>query len=1222
MADTAIADKPDPSGAQSIISPLLVSHHSGDKVAGDKVAGDKVAGDKIVFVAEQAYDVRTLANPYLGLRSFTYDDRDLFAGRDRLLDDLAEQLVHDPPRCLLIQGASGSGKSSLIHAGLVPRLQYLFEQRGLLLKTMTMRPSKQPLAQLHVALAALGLPETTDSIAIAEPMRNLLVIDQFEEVFTQSDKDQADAFVHACSLLPPPNQSGVFIVVALRVDYLPQLFQTYSQFYELLQKQAVNLYPMSADDLRMAILRPLQARHGNQQRGFEPALLERLVADAAGESTALPLLQFTLQDLWDRGSLVSTAYRNLGAAISARASDVYTFWHYQSSRQRSRTPAEGQQLMRLLLQFVHAAQSKDDTHDARVRRSISELVGNDPERQHMIDDLVEARLLSTSAEIRVEGGQQIEVEVVDLIHESLIRTWPELREAIAKNREALQQQALFEIALGQWKSHQKADGYLLDGSRLEEAEAIRTSNDLFWSAEAVELIERSIAQRQKREADRVLLQVQQRSARRLRRSLVMVLALLIVAVAASALAVANLQTANAEKARASRLAQAGEALTELERRPERALALTLGALPAEHATLSETLAYEPLVARALYATADQAHIRQIFTAPDHAVRGAAWSADGKTLVAVVSGLNTDSNLLRWDAGTGAQVGQQLVDATPVSLVQFSPNRRWVFVQDGVGAFHCFDTETFASLPVPDGNMSAATIAWSGDSTHLVLASQSQPLRLWDIEHNTLHMLPISAPDLMQVALSPDRSQVLVGNADGTLTKYSVTTAAPQTSTNRQNTAITALTWVSPTLILAGTEDGEIAIYDGTTLEEQARLVSQGGGIRTIVLDPQGRLALSGGDDGIVRVWDIAARRLVSVLYGHSSAITTVAWSNDGQQILSASADTSVRLWDTTQGLLVRTMVANPDTDVYAVAWSPDGKTVASGDSAGNVQLWDVATGQIKQTLSMNSTIRSLDWNHRTDKIAVGEQQGVVTVLDGTSGAVLWKYQQPDGVWSVAWSNRGDKLASASNDGTVAVLNQADGRVLRQFRADQLLRAVVWSPDDRTLATGSRFASTQLWSATDLSSSPVQTLTQSGVRSMSWAGNNRQLVTSGEDNLAVIWDITTSKSRFTLAGHTDMIRTVSWSPDGVRLATSGADGTLRIWEGDSGSEIYIIRSVGAIWSSAWSPDGHMIVTGSQHGMIQIWQMDATSMQQAIRDRLCANESVRQSQSACLQPANNK
>lgn len=467
-----------------------------------------VGRDLIVQQAETAYDVRGLANPFLGLRSFTYEERGRYAGRAQTVEE-AVRLITTPgaQRTLLfVTGVSGSGKSSFVQAGLLPALEQYYAQRNRTVGWAVMRPSRHPLAGLADALLRLGLPAEGffapaaphvigAPVTRAQPEQiSLLVLDQAEELFTLSVPDQRDMLLKMLESLPAFADLRMHLIAALRVDYLPDLFVRRTLYDR--SKEGIELRVMTVDELKAAIQQPVQQAYPRGEKRFEEALLETLARDAAGDATFLPLLQVTLEDLWRRGTLKLSAYDNLADAIGRWAEEVFHYATRESGQRVARLEAEQALVLRIFLDLVEVPLREEDHRDVRQRRTITVLTRGDVTRERLIEELVGQRLLSQSLEPSAAPNQ--EIEVVTIIHEALIANWQRLHSAVDSEREKLRLRGRFEYALREWENNERRDLYLLEGVRLNEAESLAQLHDIALEGQdAQELFKRSIERRER-----------------------------------------------------------------------------------------------------------------------------------------------------------------------------------------------------------------------------------------------------------------------------------------------------------------------------------------------------------------------------------------------------------------------------------------------------------------------------------------------------------------------------------------------------------------------------------------------------------------------------------------------------------------------------------------------------------------------------------------------------
>src|SRR5260370_20269468 len=278
---------------------------------GNRTVGEVAGRDQIKITEEQSDDISGLADPYLGLASYTYETREFYAGREEQIQQAVEQLIAPGAQqvLLFITGASGCGKSSFVQAGLLPALERAYEQRARRVRWAVTRPGQHPLAALKDAFEKFGEPRPSRQI-------NVLVLDQFEELITQSDPTERAAVFSLLSNLPSFDRDPTHVIVGLRSDYLQTVFQVPALF-DVLKRQGIELRAMGPDELARAISRPLEqvnAQLGVAKR-IQPDLLKRLIEDVGDDPSLLPLLQVTMTTLCAEPphQLKSDRYRTLTA---------------------------------------------------------------------------------------------------------------------------------------------------------------------------------------------------------------------------------------------------------------------------------------------------------------------------------------------------------------------------------------------------------------------------------------------------------------------------------------------------------------------------------------------------------------------------------------------------------------------------------------------------------------------------------------------------------------------------------------------------------------------------------------------------------------------------------------------------------------------------------------------------------------------------------------------
>ena len=478
-------------------------------------------------------------NPYKGLRAFREADAAEFCGRSGLVDALVERVDSDP--FVLVVGPSGSGKSSLVHAGAVPA----WRQRDALVVSMV--PSVDPFVELEAALRRVATAEVGDigsrllepdglaaiaaDIATADsPL--VVVIDQFEELWTLVTSDAVRDRFAATIAATLASSHDIRIVATLRADLYDRPLQ-HPVFGPIGRDSTFAVTPMTSNELHDAIALPAE-RAGVR---FEPGLVSTMVGDVVARPGALPLLQFALTELFEQrvnGVVTADAYDTLGGiggAIARRAEQLY-----------DETPTRNRDEVRRL--FTQLVTPGDDNDDLRRRATRDELADIDPD---VIDSYLAHRLLVT------DTHPVTREPVIEVAHEALLREWPRLVEWIDQDRDTIRLRRALHTAAHDWDVHGRDDAIVYRGSRLAAAQdATRlssltpTEHDFLQASH--ELDERERTETAQRAAQ------QTRQNKRLRRLLTAAAILLVIALTAGVLAVNQRNRAD-NQASAARAAQ-------------------------------------------------------------------------------------------------------------------------------------------------------------------------------------------------------------------------------------------------------------------------------------------------------------------------------------------------------------------------------------------------------------------------------------------------------------------------------------------------------------------------------------------------------------------------------------------------------------------------------------------------------------------------------------------
>ncbi|MET7402226.1 hypothetical protein ABZS66_52975 [Dactylosporangium sp. NPDC005572] len=1102
--------------------------------------------------------------PYQGLAPFEPERAEWFFGRDDLVERLLRLAGRQP--VVGVVGASGSGKSSLLRAGLLGAGRW----RALLL-TPTERPL-DALAEQVAKLSGRDLPAVRDELA-ADPAaldvavraalaagppedRLLLVVDQFEELFTLcADDAERDRFVAALlDACRGPARRGT-LVIGLRADFLAHLTRAPDLAEALAEGEQLLVGPLTPAGLRDVVVRP--AAHAGLR--VEPALVTTILADAAGEPGALPLLSHALLETWlrrDPDGLTLAAYRASGGlhgAIAQTAERVHADF----------SPPEREAARRVFLRLTALGQG---TADTRRRIALSELDGLSDGTGAVLDRLAEARLVVLGGDGTAAGDGTRTAEVA---HEALIRAWPRLHRWLTGDRADLVVHRRLTEAAQTWAALGRDAGALYRGTQLATAGAWAADHPAELNRLEAAFLRAGAAQAAADE-DRT-----RRQNRRLRVLAAGVTVLLVAAVAAGGQAFRQRQDAREQQ----RTALAGE------------LALRSRALLATDPALAGLLAVEAHALRpgpdtlGSVLSAAAAPRRVALNVGGPSVYGVAFTPDRSLLAAALA----DGGVALWDPDRGTPVARFTGHAGRAAGVAFADDGRLLFslgIDGTEGAVLVRDTRTGRELaryaepgagsviavtadgarfavPVAAGialhdrrtgtrtllpSPLATSLSFSADGALLVAAGGAGPPVVWD----TAGATPVAhlPADGVTSALFDPAGPLVAGSADGH--GVHLWSVAPG--------AVTALPPLPGLFSWAASAPagGRLAVVDeggAVTVWDLARRVPVAafhdrGRSETVMatLSRDGTMLASAGFNGTIVVHDLRG----APFGGFTGAVQDVRVSPDGRTVATAHADRAVRLWDRA-GRPLATLDGHPD-EVEAIAFSPDGRRLAAVSRDNTVTVWDVAGGRPALPAFRTTTAgASTDVAYAPD----GRSVAVATL-----GPYVWDVSDPAGpsdatarfpariVTSLAYSPDGRHLVGASVGGYLNLWDAATGALVRRVNAGQgALQDVAVSPDGTLLALAGDGRTVTLWDAggaarvatLDAHTAPVQVL--------AFSPDGRLLASAGDDRTIVLWDVPTRRRLAVLTGHESRIRGLAFLPGGT-LLSAAEDGRVTAWPLDA------------------------------------------------------------------------
>ncbi len=1101
---------------------------------------------------------RAIHNPYKGLRPFYQADAADFFGRGPLVSRLVEQLGNSP--FLAVIGPSGSGKSSVIKAGVLPALRngaLPGSERWYLIE---MVPSKTPLEELAAALLKVatetqanlqtqlrqdtyGLLQVVEQILPDDETEIVLFIDQFEELFTLVESETARTnFIDSLVAATTVPYTRIHIVIALRADFYDRPLM-YPHFSELMRAHTEVIVPMSPEELELAIVKPAN-RAGLQ---LASGLAATIVADLSAQPGALPLLQYTLTELCERRQgnvLTLEAYQHSGGvlgSLGSRAEQLYMT-----------LDPESQELARQV--FLRLIALGEGTEDTRRRVHRVELIS-----AHEVLNLYgKYRLLTFDFEPATRAP------TVEIAHEALIKTWQRLRQWIDAGREDLRLHRRINAATGEWLGANQDSSFLATGIRLEQFEAWVGNTELILNEDELKYLQASIMQRENQrtlETER-----REREDELLRRSQARLWLLVVVLFGATLMGFVLTGWALDQRAKARESADEAATTAAIARRSAdegHSLALAAAARQAlldDNPDLAIVLALEATkitnppsqaqqaLAEAAYSTGTRS--RQLFPHVDAAITSIAFGPGGRTLLVGY----TDRTLRLWDMETSQQIREFADHDALVYGLAYSAGGRTAVAGTGNGSIVIWDLVTGVALQWLEGHDDAvAVVGYHLGGRQVVSASRRGEIILWDL--NTGSKLGIFEGHnnwVTQIASSPDGR-----------------------------------------LIVSGSLDNTVRIWDTSTFKEIYRLDEHQGDVTTVAFSPDGRFLLSGSADHTLIIWDAETGEMLRQLFGHEDIVNDATFSEDGNTVISGSNDQAVILWDADTGEEIRRLIGH-SAPVWQVSFlSSDELGAISVSADGSIRLWDVEAGaQLKRLVGHSSEITDV-------ALSPDNSQALSSSLDRT--LILWDLQtgeellqltgHTDWVLSVAFSPNGRYAVSGSLDHLLIVWDLRTGQQLQQLAGhSREVNSVAFSPDGNQIVSGSTDNTVRTW---DVASGEeiMQLVGHSAqITSVTFSPDGTQIASGSNDHTIRVWDAATGALLKTLEGHTSPILSVTFSPDGTELLSGAMDNTVRLWDLTTGSEIRrFIGHTSAVSSVAFSPTGQTILSASRDRSLRLWNV---------------------------------
>ncbi|MDH3706552.1 MAG: protein kinase [Acidimicrobiia bacterium] len=1119
--------------------------------------------------------------PYKGLAAYQPEDAALYFGREALIDELVSRLQLLPT--LVVAGPSGSGKSSLVRAGLIPAVE-----RGALSGShqwpvALMTPGVDPLGNLHRHLVRIGpelVPPLDALVADPRAIRSalppggaLLVIDQFEEVFTAPARDEHAMVALLAELTRPEHQ--VRLVLALRADFYDRC-AAHPWLARVINDNQVLVGPMQRSELRRAIEAP--ARRAGLR--FEDGLVEQILDDAGTDSGALPLVAHALMETWLRrrgNELTRAGYDAAGGVTGAIAQSAETAFARLD-------PAQAASSRQLFLRLVNPT---DDNVITRRHLPISDVDAGD---RAIVDDWAGARLLTVD-----DNG-------VEITHEAMLTTWPRLRQWIDESRDDLRTRQRITRATEGWRANERDPDLLYRGTPLDAALGWANDHRADLGADELEFLDASRDQRDAEQAAADAAAARQQTRRR--RAVTALAVLATVAVLASVAAVIALAQSRRDEQRAVeaeeeanlRLAEsvarqgndddpllavmlAAEATARAPSAPVGALGALVsarvraaepGPLPISDVPVTEALRVDISDDGSAFAvgtrsgdielgSTTQPGDRQVLSGHSAGIEAVAFSPLGTQLAST----GIDGTVRVWDITASPPAARTITDMGAFAWdLAYDPSGELIAVVSEAGEVRVLDAQSGDTVQSFEAGMGVdlLSVTFSPDGDTLVAGSGSGAVYGWSVSDGSVRFAGRQAhtSDVWELVFDATGERLATVSSDGRLRVWSVAAlvgddAMPDPMTEpltigdqRLVQQAIGAVWFAADTIVVGTDDGSLWQIDTSGTNEPRPVLTALHDDRVIDLaaSADGTALVSVADDQVVWLLDNDVRPSSQIVADLRAPGFSLAASPDGTRLAAGTGDGTVVVFAPDGTELAR--LDGPQELVAALSFVDD-QTLVAGDQEGSIHLLDVDRGLMASVSGHDGPINGL---------AVDPSSGRVVTVGGDAMVRAWTADDLDEVGAVT---------APAEPTAVAIV--ADGEAVIGFAQGDLAR---WSVGDADVAAPTSVDRSRIWHITvdrergllalstdservvvtpiDSPDQPVAELSDlvggstasafladgEVVAALSRAGGVRYLdVASGQPIGSA------------LTVHEDEAWALVVLPDGARTFTTAADGTVRL-----------------------------------------------------------------------------
>jgi len=1154
--------------------------------ADDSRAFDQVIAlieDRVSHTAMEGSEEMTC--PFRGLEPFNEKDRQFFFGRESLTQRLSQHL--EEHHFLAVLGPSGSGKSSMVRAGLIP----LLREEGFPIVLFT--PTARPLQELAFALYRVFSSEKTGFLPeqliqrFAESEQALyqfaldlqiervwVAIDQFEEVFTLvNEPTEREAFLQ--NLLHAVDQPGspVSVILTMRSDFMGQC-AAWPDLNCFLNENLVQVEPMGQDAMRRAVEEP--ARLVGLR--FEEGLVERMLGEVSGAPGELPLVQHALLELYkyrEDGRLTAAAYTKIGGIEGALARRAEA--EYEALNEEEREVLREM----FVLGLVQPVEGADDARRCATRGELLALGGNPEIVDRLLQRWTAARLLT------VHRDEMRELDLVEVAHEALIRRWSRITQWMDEDRDMARLVNRLRQESRAWQESGRSPDLLPRGAHLYQIQALVEEKmphlgalEKAYIAAGCEVRDHEEREREKRRKWEL------KTAKELAFRSRVIATITLAGVVALGLGAWLLW----RQEEATQFLLADSYWRESHRAWEEgnlpmAAHLTAEALenfPAD-SKAPLLLHFHWMMANGSWPLFNLHHQGYVAGATfDHAERRIlSWSFDRTLQV--------------WDASTGRRVGQTMRHEDKVWGALFSQDDGRILSWGFDHTLRLWDADTGRPIGEPmvhGGNIWGAS--FNRDDTMALSWGFDGTLQLWDLQNCEAVGTPMAhRKTVIGAIFGAKETRILSWSKDGTLQLWDRQTGEAHGQPMRHMDWVWGATFnPAETHILSWSRDGSLRLWDAETGEPVGQVMNHDRWVKGAMYLADGNRILSWSEDQTLRLWDGETGLQVGEPWRHEGPVVGASLNLDGQRVLSWSDDKSLRLWDADTGLMAVPPMLHK-SKVLGAEFSPDGRYILSWSLDKTLRFWEVSTGrQIETPFSHGDVILGAKYNRMGNRILTWAYDKTVRLWATPDHSDTTTILHGDEVTDARFSSDARQVLSSSGDHTIRVWDTASGKPLGPaMKHDDKVWGAVFNPDESMILSWGRDNTLRLWDSGTHRQIGATMRHDSLVRGARFSADSQELLSWSNDRTVRVWRARQGEQIGAPFLHDDLVRGARFNRDETRILSWSNDGHIRLWDRASGELIsdemrHEARMVGARFDHG----EQRVLSWGEDNAIRLWDLE--------------------------------